>query len=118
MENYETIVRFAEWLALPLAYFILLILFLFFIVRPFFSYLFNWNRIKVNEILQEAQKEKEIDRKPDAAWPEQGEAEEDESFAPPSPDSRDEQELMSRLAKSDPERAGSLVKKWLRKDQN
>ncbi|MBU0909411.1 MAG: hypothetical protein KKA54_00925 [Proteobacteria bacterium] len=118
MENYETIVRFAEWLALPLAYFVLLILFLFFVVRPFFSYLFNWNRINALKTLQEARNEKEIDRKPDAAWGEQVGAEDDESFDPPSPESRNEQLLMSKLAESDPEKAGSLVKQWLRKDQN
>jgi len=118
MEKYETIARFAEWLALPLACFILLILFLFFVVRPFFSYLFNWDRINALKILQEAEKKTEIDRKSDAAGPEQGGAEDDEAAGSPLPDRRDEQQLMSKLAKSDPEKAGSLVKQWLRKDQH
>ena len=117
MEKYETIARFAEWLALPLAYFFLLVLFLFFVVRPFFSYLFNWNRINALKILQEAEKKTETDQKSDAAWPEPGGEEVDEAAGSPLPDRRDEQQLMSKLAESDPEKAGNLVKQWLRKDQ-
>jgi flagellar biosynthesis/type III secretory pathway M-ring protein FliF/YscJ len=117
MEKFETIARIAEWLALPLSYFILLVLFLFFIVRPFFSHIFNLDRINALRILQKAQKEMEMAQQADAARDEQGAAGDDQA-AEPVPGNRDEQQLMSRLAESDPEKAGSLVKQWLRKDQS
>jgi len=118
MEKFETIARVAEWLALPLVYFILLVLFLFFVVRPFFSYLFNWNRINALRTLQKAREKMAMTEQPDtAALDEQGEAGDDESAEFLHPGNSDEQQLMSRLAESDPEKAGSLVKQWLRKDQ-
>ncbi|RJX29623.1 MAG: hypothetical protein C4531_10310 [Desulfurivibrio sp.] len=117
MEKFDTIARIAEWLALPLTYLILLVLFLFFMVRPFFSYLFNWNRIHALKTLQEAQQKKEEAQRAAAAREEQAAAEEDESFVPPPPDRGDERRIMNKLAESDPEKAGDLVKQWLRKDQ-
>ncbi|MCJ7601537.1 MAG: hypothetical protein MUO63_08555 [Desulfobulbaceae bacterium] len=117
MEKLERITQIAEWLVSPLSYFILLVLFLFFVVRPFFPYLFNWDRIIAIRTLQKAQKEMQMSQQADAVRDEQGEAGDDQ--APESvPGNRDEQQLMSRLAESDPEKAGSLVKQWLRKDQS
>jgi len=118
MEKFETIARIAEWLALPLTYFILLVLFLFFVVRPFFTYLFNWNRINALRTLQEAHKKKEMTRQPDTDGDEQGAAEDEEPAEFLHPGTGDEQQLMGRLAESDPEKAGTLVKQWLRKDQS
>lgn len=117
MEKFEEIARIAEWLALPLVYFILLVLFLFFVVRPFFAHIFNADRINALRTLQEAGKEMEMAQQTDTARDEQGAAGDDQP-AEPAPGNRDEQQLMSRLAESDPEKAGSLVKQWLRKDQS
>lgn len=116
MEKFEEIARISEWLALPFVYFILLILFLFFVVRPFFSYLFNWDRINAVRSLREARKEMKMAQQTDAAPDDLGAAADDQPVEP-LPGNRDEQQLMSRLAGSDPEKAGGLVKQWLRKDQ-
>ena len=116
MDKFDTIVRFAEWLAMPLVYFVLLMLFLFFVVRPFFSYLFSWNRINAIKTLQEIEQEKEAQEEAEAALAEP--EEDDDSFVPPPPGSQEEQQMMSKLAKSNPEKAGTLVKQWLQKDQS
>lgn len=86
MEKLEVLARIAEWLALPLTYFILLVLFLFFIVRPFFSHLFNWDRIMAVRALQETRKKMEMPQQADATGDEQGAAGDE-----PVPGNRDDQ---------------------------
>ena len=116
MDNFETIVQIADWIAFPLAYFILLLLFLFFIVRPFFAYLFDWNRINALSILQEQQKEKEKVETTDS--PPDFHGSEEEAMPPPPSRDKGAQQVMSKLAVNDPENAGSLVRQWLKKDMD
>ncbi len=115
MDTLETIARFADWLAFPLVYFILLLLFLFFVVRPFFSYLFDWNRIHVLGVLRKRERElqeaKETDFSLGLKQPEEVGV-----VPPPLSQTKDRRYVMSKLAAGDPEKAGNLVKRWLRKD--
>lgn len=117
MDKFETIARIADWLALPLAYFILLLLFLLFVVRPFFSYLFDWNRINALNILQGQRNEEETTRKADSPPDLQETVEENEFIPTPPSEIKDSRQGMSNLAASDPEKAGNLVRQWLRKDR-
>lgn len=115
MDKLETIARFAEWCAFPLAIFIMLVLFLFFVVRPFFAYLFDWNRIYALRVLREQERAVQEVKKTDLP-PKLNKAEEEEFVPPPPSQTKDRRYVMSKLAASDPEKAGNLVKQWLRTD--
>lgn len=112
MDNYDRLARLVDWLALPTACFILLLLFLFFVVRPFFAYLFNLDRIKALKKLRAAQKKSEEEA---AATVDNEEAAEEFQFANP-PGIREDLQQMGKMAGSDPDKAGALIKEWLKKD--
>ena len=112
METADTITKIIEWLALPLTYCILLIIFFVFIVRPFFSFLFNHERLSAKKAVQDAR------RKMEEMAAEQSEQERDEEIQDSEPETlspaRKDQQMISKLAESDPEKAGDLVKHWLK----
>jgi len=112
MDNYDRLARLVDWLAWPTACFILLLLFLFFVVRPFFAYLFNPDRIKALKKVRAAQKKKE---EAVAATVDNEDAGEEVQFANP-PGLREDLQQMSKMADSNPDRAGALIKQWLKKD--
>ena len=112
MDNYDRLARLVDWLALPTACFILLLLFLFFVVRPFFAYLFNPDRIKALKKVRAAQKKTE---EAVAATVDNEDAGEEVQFANPS-GLREDLQQMSKMADSNPDRAGALIKQWLKKD--
>jgi flagellar M-ring protein FliF len=111
MDNFDTIVEIAEWLAMPITYLFLAFLFLLFVVRPFFAYLFSHDRIKNEKTIEEAKRKMdEIDQTLDG----------DDTVPFDSDFSRgnlSDADKMGKLAQSDPEKAGDLVKEWLKKDK-
>lgn len=111
MENFDKYVEIAEWLALPLTYFILIVLFLFFVVRPFFAYLFDVERVKMNMDEKEEEGSEFPEEFYDTELPDS-----DEVMAKPSGVNEDRQKI-NKLAESDPAKAGDLVKQWLKKDE-
>ena len=113
MENIENIIKFAEWLALPVTYLVLIILFFAFVVRPFFTYLFSHERLKAQKILQESEEE-EID---DNDIPDVHEDDGIYVDLGKKADKNLDQETLNKLAEGNPEKAGDLVKHWLKKDE-
>ena len=112
MDDYDRLAHLIDWLALPAACFILLLLFLFFVVRPFFAYLFNPDRIKALKKVRAAQ----IKREEAAAATVENEAAEEEFQFTNPPGIREDLQQMSKMADSNPDRAGALIKQWLKKD--
>ncbi|MBI5559488.1 MAG: hypothetical protein HY885_17840 [Deltaproteobacteria bacterium] len=116
MDKIDRIAHILEWFALPLTYLILLFLFLFFVVRPFFSHLFNFDRIKA---ARKAEEEAAKARENTEELPDNAESPADtggfDKFTR-SPRMTDDRQNISKLAESDPERAGNLVKQWIKKD--
>jgi flagellar biosynthesis/type III secretory pathway M-ring protein FliF/YscJ len=112
MDNYDRFIRLVDWLALPVACLILLVLFLFFVVRPFFAYLFDPDRVAALKKIRTAQQKRE-ETAVAAATGEEAEVE----FQFKSPPLREDLQQMSRMAESDPDKAGTLVKEWLKQDK-
>lgn len=117
MDDFNKIIEIAEWLALPVTYLILTLLFFLFVVRPFFAYLFSLERIKSEKALAEAKRKKElIDMQVKEGFTEE-EGDETVPFNNDATGGLSDSEKMGRLAESDPEKAGDLVKQWLKKEK-
>lgn len=121
MDTLVEIVDMVDWLILPLTYFILLVLFIFFVVRPFFAHLFDSNRLKAIKAQKEAklaaQKEKENEEaanKGEDKWKTPSMYSQDDN----SQSLKAQQEEISKLAETDPEKAGELVRQWIQKDKD
>lgn len=113
MEFVDTIAAIIQWAALPLTYLALLLLFLIFVVRPFFAYLFNPERFKTMRLLEEARKHQEKHKQE----PQEDMLEEDAGEELLPDNMQDRKKKIAKLAESDPEKAGQLVKQWLKKDE-
>lgn len=113
MEFVDRIAGIIQWAALPLTYLALLLLFLIFVVRPFFAYLFNPERFKTMRRLDEAQKLQEKRRQE----PEEDMFVEDVREELPPDNMQGQKNKIAKLAESDPEKAGQLVKQWLKKEE-
>lgn len=119
MENIDGLITIVEMLALPLVILLLLVLFFVFVIRPFFAFLFDYERIKavttVNDVRQHP---KAAEKKEDAAS-------DDLASFPSVADNRyessgvrGEQGKMRKMADSDPGKAGDLVRQWLKNDRD
>ncbi len=115
MKNLDQIIKIAEWLALPVTYIILTLLFFIFVVRPFFAYLFNYERFKhAKEAKSVKKKTKEYERILDEVF---DDGDDTVALGPQSEEKGlSDTEKMGKLAESDPDKAGDLVKQWLRKE--
>lgn len=103
-----------EWLAMPLVYALLGLIFFFFIVKPFFSYVFDPDRVashlaaKETTSINDASKEfDELLDNDDLTLTE------DEDI----PDILTDDQKIAKLAASSPDKGQALVKKWLNSDQ-
>jgi flagellar biosynthesis/type III secretory pathway M-ring protein FliF/YscJ len=108
------IVRIIEWLAVPVLYGVLLFLFFFLFVRPFFSYIFDPKRIAMKKIIDEHKTRTESATKLNELV-----EFEDLTIGPDEdiPDFLTDQKKIAKLATSDPEKGGNLVKQWLHSDK-
>ncbi len=108
------IIRLLEWLVVPLLYGVLLFLFFFLFVRPFFAFIFDPQRIAMKKIVDE----KKI--RTDAALELNEIVDfEDLTIDPDEdiPDFMTDDKKIAKLASSDPEKGGNLVKQWLHSDK-
>lgn len=116
MKNFNTIIEIVDWLALPVTYLILTILFFLFVVRPFFAYLFSLDKIKIEKVADAKKKTEAIDK-----YLKEGFDDDGDETVPVNKDiaiaALSDSEKMSKLAESDPEKAGDLVKQWLKKEK-
>lgn len=119
MENIDGLITIVEMLALPLVILLLLVLFFVFVIRPFFAFLFDYERIKavttVNKVRQQKKvvEEKENEDGDDpTTFPSMADNPYDSSGV------RGEQGKMRKMADSDPGKAGELVRQWLKNDRD
>ena len=117
----DTLIALTEVMALPLTIAVVVFLFLFCVVRPYFNMLAEKKRLEalaaVEKARLKAKKRKRERSAPTAERP--GLTEEAVTFDEPDPadpSAVTAQEKISRLAESNPERAGDLVKEWLKSD--
>ncbi len=123
MRVLDNIYDIVEWLAVPLIYFIIIAFLLLFVVRPFFAHLFDPQRIRAARAARElAEKEKErgIEEKDNESTTADNSAEDDgldvSLRRKQSGGIRKDQQTIGEIADSDPEKAGELVKQWLKKE--
>lgn len=109
-----TVSSMIEWLAMPLVYTVLVLIFFIFIVKPFFLYVFDPDRVashsaaKETTSINDASKElNELLDKDDLTL------DEDEDI----PDILTDDQKIAKLAASSPEKGQALVKQWLNSDQ-
>ncbi|MFH1217350.1 MAG: hypothetical protein V1706_12685 [Pseudomonadota bacterium] len=110
----DKLAKIVELLALPLTVFFLLVFFFLFVVRPFFAFLFDGKRMDALADLREAQKKLE-------GRNDNSENNGDQGFSAEERLAQDgirtDQQKISKIAESDPQKAGELIKQWLKKDQ-
>lgn len=104
MEKYRSIM---EWLAMPLVYLLVAVMVLLFVIKPFFKIL----AAKQTEPRHTGS----IPRAGEHAAASAGAGAEEEDFSL-APRGLTDQERIYRLAKSDPDRAADLVRRWLREE--
>ncbi|OKY75537.1 MAG: hypothetical protein BM485_07310 [Desulfobulbaceae bacterium DB1] len=115
MENIDTLIKIVELLALPLVVLFLLVLFFVFAVRPFFAFLFDKKRLDALAAVRRAQK-KMAERLEESRDGDEQEHFEEQYSA--ENDIRADQREISKIAESDPRKAGELVRQWLKKDKD
>ena len=93
----------SDLIAMPFTIGIVIILLLFFVVRPFFALLFSKDRLDALDVTEKKQRELEQNNNIEIT-------EEPVTKKKIITD----QEKISKLAESNPERAGDLVKEWLK----
>ncbi len=104
------ILKMIEWLALPVVYALIGFIFFFLIVKPFFSYVFDPERIASHKAAEEtrsmSEAAKEFDDLIDG---------DDLTVSPDTdiPDILTDDQKIAKLAASDPKKGEELVKKWL-----
>ena len=108
------IIRLIEWLVPPFTYGILLFLFFFLFVRPFFAYIFDPERIKLKKMVDEKKMSTDAAKKLNEIVDY-----EDLTIDPDEdiPDFISDDQTIAKLASSDPEKGGNLVKQWLHSDE-
>ena len=104
----DILIDLADRYAMTATIILVAILFLFFVIRPFFALLFSRERLEARRALKEAEKEAETKKVTD---------EKQEEFTKSVVSQEAVREKISKLAESEPERAGDLVKQWLKEDQ-
>ncbi len=108
------IIPLIEWLAAPLMYGLLLFLFFFLFVRPFFAFIFDPDRLAVKKIVDEKRMRAD-------AGIELNEILDFEDLtidpAEDIPDFMTDDKKIAKLASSDPDKGGNLVKQWLHSDK-
>ncbi len=104
----DILIDLADRYAMTATIVLVVILFLFFVIRPFFALLFSRERLAARRALKAAEEDMEN----------KDEADEKQEDSSETVISRGEvQEKISKLAESEPERAGDLVKQWLKEGQ-
>ncbi len=110
----DEIIVLAENLAMPVTIVLVLFFFLFFVVRPFFAQLFSKERLDALAKAEERRRQLELKRKIGGEGPP---VKQDETTPEAKTEATTEQDKIARLAESNPERAGDLVKQWLKRDE-
>ncbi|PLX50136.1 MAG: hypothetical protein C0613_04915 [Desulfobulbaceae bacterium] len=113
-DSLNLIVDLIEWLAAPLMYGVLLLLFFLFFVRPFFSYIFDPHRIAAQKSLEEKK------RRADAALQFNEIVDLDDLTIDPDKDIPDiitDDKKIEKLVSSDPDKGKDLVKQWLHSEK-
>lgn len=108
------IIRILDWLAVPFLYAILLFLFFFLFVRPFFAFIFDPKRIAMKKIIDEKK------MRTDAAIELNEIVDYEDLTIDPEeeiPDFMTDDQKIAKLAASNPDRGGDLIKKWLHSDK-
>jgi len=103
----DILIDLADRYAMTTTIVIVVILFLLFVIRPFFALLFSRERLAARRALKEAEEDM---KNKDVA----DEKKEDSSKNVIAQGAV--QEKISKLAESEPERAGDLVKQWIKED--
>ncbi len=104
----DILIDLADRYAMTATIVLVVILFLFFVIRPFFALLFSRERLAARRALKAVKEDMEN----------KDEADENQEDSSETVVSRGEvQEKISKLAESEPERAGELVKQWLKEGQ-
>ena len=108
------ITKIVEWLAMPMVYMIVGVVFFVLIVKPFFSYVFDPDRVASHNAAQETTSmndaSKEFNEILDG---------DDLTVTPGEdiPDILTDDQKIAKLAASSPDKGQALVKKWLNSDQ-
>lgn len=108
------ILKMIEWLALPMVYVLIGIMFFLLIVKPFFSYVFDPERIASHKTDAESRSMNEASKEFDDL------IDGDELTVSPDediPDILTDDQKIAKLAASDPRKGEELVKKWLNSEQ-
>ncbi len=106
--------RLIDWLVVPFLYAVLLFLFFFLFVRPFFAFIFDPQRIAMKKIVDEKK------MRTDAALELNELVDfEDLTIDPEEdiPDFMTDDKKIAKLASSNPDKGGDLVKQWLHSDK-
>ena len=103
----DILIDLADRYAMTTTIVLVVILFLLFVIRPFFALLFSRERLAARRALKEA--EEDVENKDVAD-------EKQEDFSETVISQEAVQEKISKLAESEPERADDLVKQWLKED--
>ncbi len=108
------IIRLVAWFATPVTYGVLLFLFFFLFVRPFFAYIFNPQRLARKKIIDEQRKRKEA-----ALALAENKAFENLPLDPDddNPPFMTDDQKIAKPSVPDPESGGNIVKKWLHSDK-
>jgi flagellar biosynthesis/type III secretory pathway M-ring protein FliF/YscJ len=117
----DTLIALTDVMAIPLTIGIVVFLFLFCVVRPYFNLLAEKKKLEALAAIEKARKmrQEKIDNKISSRGIKaKNSAEMTMSEKENSPDSSAmaTREKISKLAESNPERAGDLVKEWLKND--
>ena len=103
-----------EWLAMPMVYGLLGLIFFLFIVKPFFMYVFDPDRVASHTVATETTAINEVAKEFDELL------DGDDLTLSPSediPDILTDNEKIAKLAASSPDKGQALVKQWLNTDQ-
>ncbi len=107
------ITKIIEWLAMPLVYVVLGIIFFLLIVKPFFSYIFDPDRINSHNAAEEKNSMLEASMELDELIDDDLLLEPDEDI----PNILTDDQKIAKLAASSPSKGQALVKQWLNSDQ-
>ncbi len=110
----EMLTRMIEWLGMPMVYGVLGLIFFIFIVRPFFLYVFDLDRVASHTAATETTSINDASKEFDALLDrDELTLDEDEDI----PDILTDDQKIAKLAASSPDKGQALVKQWLNSDQ-
>lgn len=109
----ETMTKMVEWLAMPLVYTILGVIFFLFIVKPFFSYVFDPDRVASHNAAKETTSINDVSKEFNEILDS-----EDLTLSPGEdiPDILTDDQKIAKLAASSPSKGQALVRQWLHAD--